>query len=304
MNDYTCPNCGAMRTGIFCAACGQNRKSYVRSSWRIVGDLINEAFDLDSRLVRTIRALLFKPGFLSVEFSHNRRASYVPPARLYLIVSIVFFTTLSFTSKIDTSVALDVALADLPAEQRDRVAETLANDPQATMVLPGVYLDLEDDGPQDPWELALREWGRDMQQNPAVAYQEFLAKLPIAMFVMLPFYTLWLKLLYWRRFLAEHLVFALHLHAFLFVIGTAVLLLPDSMPVKRSSVLEIIYGPGVFLNGALQVAGGVYYFLALQRMYKQSWPATSFKFVAANIGHTVFLMVGVAATAVAMFLLR
>ncbi len=304
MIDYICPNCGAVRSGYFCAACGQNRKNYVQSSWKIVGDLIIDAFDLDSRLVKTVRGLLFSPGHLSLEFSRNRRASYVPPARLYLIVSIVFFTTLTLTSDFEPGlVSMDDAIQELPVEDQKRIEDAIESAPESDEAMPGIVIRTGDEA-ADPWERALREWGREMLQDPGGAYAEFLSKLPIAMFVMLPFYTLWLKLLYWRRFYAEHLVFALHLHAFLFAIGTLILLLPDQMPAQRSSVLEILYGPGVFLNGALKLVGALYYLMALRRMYEQSWAWTGVKFVVANIGHIVFLSLGVAATAVVMFLMR
>lgn len=305
IQDYTCSNCGAALTGSFCAQCGQNRKNYVRSSWRIIGDLIAEVFELDSRLVRTTKALLFNPGFLSQEFSRNRRAAYVPPARLYLIVSIAFFTVLSLAADFATAPIvigedvkpLDETLNELPPEQRERVEEAIDEAARVGVVVD--HTTIESD-----LERAINTWARDLASDPARAYQQFISHLPVAMFIMLPLYTFWMKLLYPRRFLAEHLVFALHLHAFLFVIGTLVLLLPNEMPTGRSSVLEIIYGPGVFLNGALQIAGGVYYLLALRRMYEQSWLATTLKFVVVNIGHIVFLVFGAAGVAAVMFLLR
>ncbi len=284
IQDYTCSNCGAALTGSFCAQCGQNRKNYVRSSWRIIGELLSEVFELDSRLVRTSSALLFKPGFLSQEFSRNRRAAYVPPARLYLIVSIAFFTVLSLTA--------DFAAAPIVINDEASGVDAIDEGPGA------------ENSAQSNLERSINTWSRDLASDPARAYQQFISHLPVAMFIMLPLYTFWLKLLYPRRFLAEHLVFALHLHAFLFVIGTLVLLLPNEMPTGRSSVLEIIYGPGVFLNGALQIAGGVYYLVALRRMYERGWLATTLKFAVVNIGHIVFLVFGAAGVAAVMFLLR
>lgn len=67
-------------------------------------DLMRETFDLDSRVLRSIRLLLFKPGELACEFSRNRRASYVSPIRLYLFVSLCFFFLLSITTDIDPQI--------------------------------------------------------------------------------------------------------------------------------------------------------------------------------------------------------
>lgn len=63
----------------------------------VVGQALAETFETDSRLWATLRALFVHPGHLSTEFSRNRRASYLPPFRLYLFSSIVFFFALSLT---------------------------------------------------------------------------------------------------------------------------------------------------------------------------------------------------------------
>lgn len=56
----------------------------MRGLWSVVYEFFREMFELDSRLLRTLKALLFKPGYLSSEFSRNRRATYMSPVRLYL----------------------------------------------------------------------------------------------------------------------------------------------------------------------------------------------------------------------------
>ena len=63
----------------------------------VVGQAVAETFEADSRLWATLRALFTRPGHLSAEFSLNRRASYLPPFRLYLFSSIIFFFALSIT---------------------------------------------------------------------------------------------------------------------------------------------------------------------------------------------------------------
>lgn len=71
---------------------------------------MRETFELDSRLVRTIGLLLFKPGELALEFTRNRRASYVSPFRLYLFVSLLFFFLLSLTTDIDAELNTQVQI--------------------------------------------------------------------------------------------------------------------------------------------------------------------------------------------------
>ena len=90
-----CPNCGAEKQGRYCALCGQNDRDYRRSMLPVVAHIVAETFEADSRVVRTIPALFLRPGFLSLEFSRNRRAHYLSPFRLYLFTSLLFFLGLS-----------------------------------------------------------------------------------------------------------------------------------------------------------------------------------------------------------------
>ena len=62
-----------------------------------MSQILAETFEADSRVVRTLRALILRPGHLSLEFSRNRRAHYLSPFRLYLFTSLLFFLVLSLT---------------------------------------------------------------------------------------------------------------------------------------------------------------------------------------------------------------
>src|SRR6185436_16470936 len=55
-----------------------------------------DQFSLNSGLLRTLRALFFRPGLLTTEYFALRIARYVPPFRLYLIASLLLFVFLSF----------------------------------------------------------------------------------------------------------------------------------------------------------------------------------------------------------------
>lgn len=100
MPDMTqaCPNCGSYRPDRFCSRCGQNDRDYMRGVWSVVYEFFREMFELDSRLFRTLKSLLFRPGHLSSEFSRNRRAAYMSPVRLYLFTSFLFFLVLSISA--------------------------------------------------------------------------------------------------------------------------------------------------------------------------------------------------------------
>ncbi len=85
-----CPNCNHPETGKFCPNCGQANKDFNRPFREIFGDLM-DSINLDTRMVRTLFPFFFRPGFLTSEYFKGRRKRYVPPMRLYIIVSILFF---------------------------------------------------------------------------------------------------------------------------------------------------------------------------------------------------------------------
>jgi len=91
-----CLNCGEVLTGQHCSHCGQPAKVRVLSLWGLTKDVIGDVFNADSRIWRTLWPLAFRPGLLTQEFLRGRRASYTPPFRMYLVLSLVFFVLASF----------------------------------------------------------------------------------------------------------------------------------------------------------------------------------------------------------------
>jgi hypothetical protein len=92
-----CPNCDAEMTGAYCAMCGQERDTHRRTVWRLIKDYTEDLISFDSRVLRTLRALLFQPGELPLAFREGRTQRYVPAIRLYLFVSLLSFLFLSAT---------------------------------------------------------------------------------------------------------------------------------------------------------------------------------------------------------------
>ena len=86
-----CLNCGTELKGPFCYYCGQPDRNFMRFFPALLRDLMEDLFDLDSRFMRTLKPLLFKPGRLTSDFMNGRRFRYTPPMRLYIFSSIAFF---------------------------------------------------------------------------------------------------------------------------------------------------------------------------------------------------------------------
>ena len=86
-----CENCGQELQGPFCHRCGQHDFDINRSFGHTFLEALENFFHFDTKLFRNLITLLFKPGRMTSAFNAGKRAAQVPPFRLYVFVSILFF---------------------------------------------------------------------------------------------------------------------------------------------------------------------------------------------------------------------
>jgi hypothetical protein len=89
--ERVCHNCGTTIDAYYCPECGQRHRPGEPSIRQLVGRLISEVLEVDSRIVRTVRLLFFAPGELTRQYIAGRREHFVRPIRLYLFSSFLFF---------------------------------------------------------------------------------------------------------------------------------------------------------------------------------------------------------------------
>jgi len=80
----------------FCPRCGQQNHEVNIGFGHVVEEFLEGVFHFDGKVFRTAGLLLFKPGQLTKRFLDGKRVPYVPPIRLYVFISFVFFALLSF----------------------------------------------------------------------------------------------------------------------------------------------------------------------------------------------------------------
>lgn len=292
MNESRCANCGARRTGRYCSNCGQNDRDYQRALPPMLGEMLRETFEVDARLVQTMKRLLFQPGVLTEEFSSNRRASYVSPIRLYIFVSLAFFFLLAVNVDIELSRAqipadVEIAPAAAAAEvaplrerldeaHRYKVDEILARpaDAISRALLVRLSQSLAQGGDGEGLHPDLLNLTLDGLYEPRLAFERCLDNLPVAMFLMLPIYAGLLALLYVqkRRYFVEHLVFAVHVQTFVFLALIILLLLPNQTALAQLD--QVISG----VEAVLMAVTFVYQYQALRRYYGEGRLATLTKF--------------------------
>jgi len=89
----TCLNCNLPleKSDHFCPNCGQKNSNRKLNFSDFILEFFSGLFSYDSRLQRTLRVLLFKPGKISKDYINGKRMQYANPFRFYLSASIIFF---------------------------------------------------------------------------------------------------------------------------------------------------------------------------------------------------------------------
>lgn len=290
----------------FCPQCGQENSDKRESFWTLVQEYFGNVFAYDSRIARTVRPFLFKPGYLTNQFNVGRRASFVHPLRLYFFVSFFYFFafTLSVNQQVkDALTSMEPEKAD--STQKDRISimsggvnVKINSDSAATdsveilgKTFPKVFLEDKRTTPRQVVDsLGRQQTGvnryvagqmikivRSDSKSIGKYFSEyFVSKASIIVFLLLPVFALLLKLVYWRRhrYYVEHLTFTLHIHAFAFLI----LLIQLSIDyfteqdwMKNVSFLLIL----------------IYGVIAARRVYKQNWVKTLVKGFMLSVGYVI-----------------
>ena len=248
-----CHNCGAAVSYHYCALCGQETRLHVASAGEFVHEFVGHYIALEGRLWTTLHKLMCRPGLLTAEYIAGRRQRYVQPLRVYLTFSILFFFVLKLAGTPVAQVDEDTGPGKsvVKFSQQDLAAPEL--DPRLRRLPPALQAKIK----------AFN--ARPAAEQSRALGAAFFAYVPYAMFILMPVFALYLKLLYFgshRRY-GEHLLFALHTNAFAFAMFSLLFL---------ASFVDV-----GLLSFALAIWLIAYLPLAMRRVYGGTWPATALR---------------------------
>jgi Protein of unknown function (DUF3667) len=318
-----CENCGAELHGHWCAQCGQAAVEYRRSFRHVILDVLDSFLNWDSKFFATLAWLIVRPWHLTNEFVRGRRVRYLHPVRLYLLASILFFFVVNWWAK-----AIHMDPGTIPADEPQAVVDEVKNEDLAAGVrakveaalqqaspIPGLPIEPagaaetkprrvksklfdfdKDNRNATPFEKWLEERAKDKMGEQgtkmALFIKTLVSNLPYMVLCCIPLFALILKLLYIRRriFYIDHLVYALHIHAFAY----AGLMLIGLLTMAANRVAP---GPiaGWFI-ALLWTTFAVQIFLSIRRVYRQGWFKTLVKFWVGGALYVVILLLGLAGT--------
>lgn len=261
---------------------------------------------LEGRLWRSLWMLVSQPGQLTLEFIAGRRRRYVRPLPLYLSLSFLMFLLLTFFSPaafldLDEPSVAPVAtngpantpntanlpnLPDMPRTQGLSVPPNVAR-PASQPVGLNEFATVVAGLPAWIRPLGQRYYdsAKRIQDDPKTTTQRLTqavtSKLPYAVFLLVPVFALNTRLLYRKRtrLYSEHFLFALHLHAFVFL-----------------SLLAGYWVAADTLAPLLFWSWFAYLTLALRRVFGGRWWVQSVRALLLMIGHGLSLALAVILT--------
>ncbi|GAB2946991.1 hypothetical protein GCM10027048_10010 [Hymenobacter coalescens] len=282
----------------------------------VLEETLEGLFHFDGKVFRTARLLLLRPGRLTRKFLEGHRVDFVPPIRLYVFVSFVFFLVLAWASGHDERrladtarpltgaiqqavldslrasgrspavVNLDLSLGNMRLDENDSLElgeahfawRDIRSYPASLSPAQADSLLRAKGGTPTFWNrLLLRQAVRLPGTTVEQLEQRINKALSLTMFVFMPLFAVLLKLLYRRfRYLA-HLIFSLHLHVFAFVLMLLIIGLTRLLPGGYAGLLWVM---------------PLYVVVALREVYAQGWPKTVLKGALLLGGYTVVLLLG------------
>ncbi len=243
-NHHVCGNCDTSYEGNYCPECGQSKTDINRPFSVLLVDLLGNMYAFDTRLLKTLKSVLYKPGELAIDYVAGRRVRYMPPFRLYVFFSLIFFLLLSFYSNHTIKVG---------------------NKESAKSAI-SINIDKSSKSTQDK---TINYKVEDIQKNPKAYINKFLNYFSWSLFLLMPFYA-FLTWLFFRRsrshYLA-HLIFSISQHTFIFIIFIILITISLIFPHKQ-----------IHPESWLLLTIPVYISVGARKLFRKKWKSIVLRF--------------------------
>lgn len=201
-NNYiVCKNCDTQFEGNYCNNCGQSSKDYDKPFNVLIIDAMANIWAFDTRLWKTLKSIMLKPGEMAANYINGKRVRYMPPFRLYLFVSFIFFMLLRLSS----------SSVDINKEQQETKSSVVVFDKEYPQSSPDKF-------------------------KKELLIANFFNYMSWALIIMMPVYALVLWSLFRKneRHFLVHFIFSLNQHTFLFILLSLLIAVNLIFPEKDS----------------------------------------------------------------------
>ena len=218
---------------------------------------------------KTVIPLIIKPGFLSRQYIDGKRTRFIPPMRLYIFITFIFFLLNTYGPKLESQKQIELM--------------TGVNDSIASLFKGSMDYSEEEQKELDAEfenNIVFKKYNQLHQEGKLIPFiQDFVNGFSTLLFVLMPLFAVWLKLLYIRRqefFMVEHFVFTIHFHAFAF-------LLAMFGSIFRNSPIWTLFFIAIL---------AIYGYMAMLHFYQQSKLKTLIKAVFLTVAYGISFAIG------------
>lgn len=284
-----CKNCSHTYSGNFCPQCGQSKKEFDRPLKFFFVDFAGNIFAFDTRLWKSLKHILFHPGRMETNYISGQRVRYMPPFRLYVFVSFIFFLSLSWA----TGRAISKNKAELNIlHSGEAMSDSILNElrtkhPEITISwrnknetshrdtladegsgnLPGIV------NPNNEQSSTQAKMSHIME-NPEMYMSRFFKYASWSLFLLMPFYgfLLWLNFRKSKRNYVSHFLLSVNQHVFIYVILLLILFTGLAFPTRAIQ-------PEKYLLYLFPV----YAWVGAVRLYQRHWLKTGIRLLVLTV---------------------
>ena len=258
LKEKLCKNCNSELVGLYCSECGQ-KNSQLLSIKETLKEFTDNVFSFDTRFFITFKYLITMPGLLTTEYWLGRRTKYLPPLRLYLVMSLMYFF---ISSIINPGTDISLYKSDFQEKpfQFELDKSSPKYDPSPEIVAPFV----------DFFKENFNKGVMVAEKKELTEHDLVWSNMPAAMFILMPFMAFCVYLLNKKKkqLYSYHLITVLHFHSFIFFIFTLEEIVPIIVIFTK---LYLLY----------------YIFFMFKNIYQDSWIWNSLKLT------TLFVLYGI-----------
>ncbi|MGE5429849.1 MAG: DUF3667 domain-containing protein [Syntrophomonadaceae bacterium] len=285
-----CLNCGYQfkDENNYCPSCGQQNHTLNVPFKHLVLEFLEGTIHLDTKIFQTFKFLLFKPGFLTREFNTGKRATYVPPVRIYVFVSFIFFLLAGYNSghkfeekgnKIKDKKSL--ALLQIgPSDTNDKASIQKRDSLLASKAVKNSAI--------AHFALSMSKKSEGTELNHIV-----LKNISYLMFFLMPLFAFFVFLFNSQRghYYYEFLIYSIHLHSFLFILFIFFVL-----------IMTFLFESGWLVFAAIVIS--IYYFIvSMKNAFPQKTSQALLKSLSLVVIYGITILAGLVGTAVISYLM-
>jgi len=218
----------------YCPECGQKALPERLTTKYFIHEFLNNYFSFDSKFFSTIKPLVVKPAFLSLEFIEGRRIRYINPVQLFIFISFIYFLVDSFMFLKEPSEKRDYVTfkedgkkVDLDSLDFEQYTKSNMNDSTGT---------LSEGSLVEKFINKAQKFGALDKDEQNERISKFISYF---IFLLTPLFALLLGWFFPRRYryYLDNLIFSLHFHAAFFLIGIFFMLIDRLVPNPIDSII-------------------------------------------------------------------